>query len=57
MVVKVEEKFEKTRYIKNNDESKKYIIRGERKARYHDRILSNQQKYISYKSTYLYEFT
>ena len=28
MVVKVRESFEKTRHIKNNDKSKKYILRG-----------------------------
>ena len=42
MVVK--EKFEKTRHVKNNDKSKKYVIRGERNARYHIRILSNTKK-------------
>ena len=44
MVVKSRESFEKTRYIKNNDKSKKYILRGERNARYHERILSNKNK-------------
>ena len=44
MVVKVKEKFEKTRQIKNNDKSKKYILRGERNVRYHDRVLSNGNK-------------
>ena len=44
MVVKVKEKFEKTRDIKNNDKSKKYILRGHRNARYHDRVLSNKKK-------------
>ena len=44
MVVKVKEKFQKTRQIKNNDKSKKYILRGERNARYYDRILSNKKK-------------
>ena len=44
MVVKVKEKFEKTRHIKNNDKSKKYILRGERNVRYHDRVLSNKNK-------------
>ena len=47
MVVKVKEKLEKTRHVKNNDKSKKYILRGERNARYYDRILSNTKK--SYK--------
>ena len=44
MVVKVKEKYEKTRNIKNNDKSKKYVLRGERNVRYHDRILSNKKK-------------
>ena len=44
MVVKIKEKFEKTRHVKNNDKSKKHILRGQRNARYHDRILSNETK-------------
>ena len=44
MVIKVKEKFEKTRHVKNKDKSKKYLLRGERNVRYHDRILSNKQK-------------
>ena len=40
MVVKVE----KTRHVKNNDKSKKYILRGQRNARYHEKILSNKNK-------------
>ena len=39
MVVKV-----KTRYVKNNNKSKKYILRGQRNARYHDRIFSNKKR-------------
>ena len=34
--------FEKMRHVKNNDKFKKYILRGERNTRYHDRILSNK---------------
>ena len=30
MLVKVKEKFEKTRLVKNNDKPKKYILRGKR---------------------------
>ena len=30
MVVKVKEKFEKTRHMKNNDKSKKFVIEGQR---------------------------
>ena len=44
MVVKVKEKFEKTRHVKNNDKSKKHILRGQRNVGYHDRILSNKKK-------------
>ena len=44
MVIKVKEKHEKTRNIKNNDKSKKYILRGQRNARYHEKILSNKNK-------------
>ena len=48
MVIKVKEKFEKTRHFKNNDKSKKYFVRGQRNTRYHDRILFNQKNlYIS----------
>ena len=44
MVVKVKEKLEKTRHVKNNDKYQKYILRGQRNVRYHDRILSNKKK-------------
>ena len=44
MVAKVKEKFEKTRHVKNNDKSKKYILRGQRNVRHHKRILSNTKK-------------
>ena len=44
MVVKVKESFEKRRHIKNNDKPKKYILRGQRNARYYERILSNKNK-------------
>ena len=44
MVVKVKEKFEKTRHVKNNDKSKKYILRGQRIVRFHDEIQSNKKK-------------
>ena len=44
MVVKRKEKYEKTRNIKNNNKSKKYNLRGQRNARYHDKILSNKKK-------------
>ena len=44
MVVKVKEKFEKTRPFENNDKSKKYILRGQRNVRYHSKILSSKRK-------------
>ena len=44
MVVKSKESFEKTRHVKNNDKSKNYILRGQRNARYHAKILSNKKK-------------
>ena len=37
MVVKVKESFQKTKQIKNNDKSKKYILRGHRNTRYHEK--------------------
>ena len=30
---------------KNNDKSKKFVLRGERNARYHEKILSNKKKF------------
>ena len=44
MVVKSKESFERTRQVKNNDKSKKYILRGHRNARYHESVLSNKKK-------------
>ena len=44
MVVKINESFEKTRHVKNNDKCEKYILRGQRNARYHEKILSNKKK-------------
>ena len=44
MVVKSKESFEKTRQIKNNDKSKKFVLRGERNVRYHERILANKKQ-------------
>ena len=45
MVVKSKENFEKTRHIKNNDKSKKFVLRGQRNSRYHEKILSNKKKF------------
>ena len=44
MVVKVKESFDETRQIKNNDKSKKHVLRGQRNTSYHERILSNKKK-------------
>ena len=48
MVVKVKEKFEKTRHVKNNDKSKKYILRGKRNVRYYEKILLNKTKLYNF---------
>ena len=37
MVVKVKESFEKTRHVKNNDKSKKYILHGQRNVTYYEK--------------------
>ena len=44
MAVKVKENFEKNRQVKINAKSKKYILRVQRNARYHEKILSNKKK-------------
>ena len=44
MVVKFKDSFGKTRQVKNNEKSKKYILRGHRNTRYHEKILSNKKK-------------
>ena len=38
-----------------NDKSKKYIPRGHRNTRYHERILSNKKKSLNL--TYFYQFS
>ena len=40
MVKKIKEIYEKTRNYKNNDKTKKYILRGERNQKYSDKFLS-----------------
>ena len=55
MVVKVKETFEKTNHVKNNDISKKYILRGQRNTRYHEKITSNKKKPNNI--TYFYQFS
>ena len=47
MVEKRKEYFEQTRHVKNNDKSKKYILRGGRNTRYLEKSLSNTKN--SYK--------
>ena len=44
MVVKVKESFDKTRHVKINDKSKTFVLRGQRNARYYEKILSNKKK-------------
>ena len=44
MVVKTKEYFEKTRHVKKKNKSKKYILRGRRNTRCHEKILSNKKK-------------
>ena len=44
MVVKVKEKFEKSRHVKIKDKGKRYILRGQRNVRFHEKILSNKKK-------------
>ena len=48
MVVKVKESFEKTRQFKKNDQSKKYILRGQGNVRYYEKIISNKNKYYNF---------
>ena len=48
MVLKVKEKFEKTSHVKNNNKSKKYVLRGERNVRYHEKVLSNKTKLYNF---------
>ena len=44
MVVKIKESFERTRHVKNNGKYKKFVLRGQRNARYHEKVLSNKNK-------------
>ena len=44
MFIKVEETYEKTGSVQNNDEYKKYMSRGERNARHYDEILSESNE-------------
>ena len=49
MNLKVNESFEKTKHVKNNDKSKKYILRAERNVRYYDKSLSTKKKSVTWK--------
>ena len=40
MTTKNREIYEKTRNVKNNDKSKKYILKGEKNTRYYNKIIS-----------------
>ena len=42
----MKEKFEKTKHVKNNEKSKKFILRGERNIKYYERILSKKRNFI-----------
>ena len=44
MFVKIKEKYGKTRHVKNNDKSKKSILRAQKNTRYYERVLSNIKK-------------
>ena len=46
MVVKVKEYFEKTKQVENKDKFKKFVLRGQRNARYHEKIISNKKNPI-----------
>ena len=47
MIKKYRERYEKTRDVKNNDKTKKYILKVQRNANYYDRmIIKNQKKII-----------
>ena len=48
MVVKVKESFEKTRLGKNIDNSKKYILRGQRNVRYFEKFFYPKKNLISF---------
>ena len=55
MVVKLKESSEKTRHVKNNDKSRKYILRGQINVRYYEKRISNKTK--SYNLTKFFQFS
>ena len=48
MVEKLKKILKKTSFVKNNDKSKKFILRGQRNVGYHNIILSNKKKPYSF---------
>ena len=52
MVVKSKESFEKTRHVKNNDKSKKFVLRGHRNTRHYEKILSKKRNLIIFYQHY-----
>ena len=48
MVVKSKEYFEKTRHVKNSDKAKKFVLKGQRNAKNHEKILSKKRNLIIY---------
>ena len=44
MVLKIKEKYEKSRHVKNINKPRKYILCGERKTRYRGKIISRNKK-------------
>ena len=46
MVVKVKEYFENTRHVKNNDNSKNCVLRGQKNTRYREKTISNKKNLI-----------
>ena len=51
MTVKMKEIYDRTRHVKIIDKSRKYVLRGEKNARHHDRLLFNKKK--PYNSSWL----
>ena len=49
---KSKKRYEKTRHVRNNDKSKKYIFRGEKNVRMFDRIFCNNNKTYNFTTKY-----
>ena len=54
MVVEMKEKFEKTKNVKNNDESNNNFLRGERNVKFYDRIPSDQPETLKFEHNFIY---